>query len=100
MSPWEQKVLNLVKKIPPGQITTYKILAEKLGRQGLARVVGNALSKNPELIRVPCHRVIKSSGRLGGYALGLAKKKSLLQNEGVKIVGDRVENFKNYLYLA
>jgi len=64
----------------------------------LARVVGNAVHKNLKIIKVPCHRVVKSNGSIGKYQSGLAKKIKLLQNEGIKIKGDKIANFKSYLY--
>jgi methylated-DNA-[protein]-cysteine S-methyltransferase len=93
-----QKVFILVKKIPRGKVTTYQILAIKLGNKHLVRAIGNALSKNQELIKVPCHRVVKKNGKIGGYALGLAKKRKLLQNEGVKIRGNTIADLASYLY--
>ncbi|MCX6746065.1 MAG: MGMT family protein [Candidatus Parcubacteria bacterium] len=81
-----------------GRVTTYKILALKLGSASLARPVGNALHKNPDLINTPCHRVVKSNGSIGNYQLGLAKKIKLLQNEGIKIKAGKIENFTDVLY--
>src|SRR4030042_5927406 len=88
---FEQKVLNFVKQIPRGKVTSYQCLAKKLGNIKFARAVGNALSKNPKLITVPCHRVIKKDGQIGNYALGLAKKAELLQNEGIKLERGKIE---------
>ena len=98
MTIFENKVLSLVTKIPYGQVSTYQIIAIKLGAKGLARAVGNALRKNPRLVKIPCHRVIKSNGTLGGYALGLAKKAQLLQNEGIRSERGKVADWAKYLY--
>jgi methylated-DNA-[protein]-cysteine S-methyltransferase len=98
MTKFEHKVLKLVAQIPKGKVTTYQIIAEKLGSKKLTRAVGNALPKNPSLIEIPCHRVVKSNGELGFYVLGLAKKKSLLQDEGIKIKGKQILDFPDYLY--
>ncbi|MCX6744240.1 MAG: MGMT family protein [Candidatus Parcubacteria bacterium] len=98
MTIFENQVLSLVKKIPKGKVSTYQLLAIRLGDKALARAVGNALSKNPRLIKVPCHRVIKSNGALGGYARGLAKKLQLLQNEGIRIERGKVANLAKCLY--
>jgi methylated-DNA-[protein]-cysteine S-methyltransferase len=95
---FRKKVFDLVKTIPRGQVTTYKILALKLGHQGLARAIGNVLHKNKHLLTMPCHRVVLSNGQIGGYSQGLAKKRKLLQNEGIKIEKDRILNFKGYIY--
>jgi len=98
MTVFENKILALVKKIPKGKISTYKIIAIKLGNKNLARAIGNALSKNPHLFKIPCHRIVKSNGELGGYKLGLAKKKKILQDEGIKVKGNKIVNFKSYIY--
>ena len=98
MTDFEQKVLNLVRRIPRGKITTYQILAIKLDKKTLCRAVGNALNKNQNLIKTPCHRVVKSNGRAGNYRLGLAKKVKLLQNEGISIKGEKIADFSSYLY--
>lgn len=83
MTWFERKVFNLVKRIPRGKVITYKALAIKLGNPRLARAVGNALNKNPYLIKVPCHRVIRSDRTPGGYKSGIKKKINLLKEEGV-----------------
>ena len=68
--------------IPVGKVTTYSSLASVLGVS--PRAVGFLLSKNDELVKYPCHRVVKSDGSLGGYALGKEFKRRLLELEGVK----------------
>ena len=98
MTKLEKKILALVSQIPKGKVTTYKILALKLGDGYLARFVGNTVHKNPNLFKIPCHRVVKTNGQVGNYCLGLAKKIKLLQNESIKIKGDKIANFKSYLY--
>lgn len=98
MTNLEEQILDLVFQIPQGKITTYQILALKLGNKGLARMVGNALNKNPHLITIPCHRVVRNDQKVGNYRLGLAKKIKLLQNEDICIKGDKVANFTSYLY--
>ena len=94
----EEKILALVKQIPQGKITTYQILGLKLGNKSLARVVGNALHKNSQPIKIPCHRVVRKDKKVGNYSLGLAKKIKLLQNEGISIKEDKIANFTSYLY--
>lgn len=94
----QQQILSLVSQIPAGKITTYQIIASQLGKKGLSRVVGNAVHKNQQLIKVPCHRVVRSDERVGNYSQGLAKKVILLQNEGIKIKGEKIANFTSYLY--
>lgn len=94
---FEKKVLNLVKKIPRGKLTTYKLLAKAVGQSKAARAVGNALNKNPRLIKISCHRVIRSDGRLGGYRLGWKRKMLLLKREGIEFEKNKVKNFKKYI---
>lgn len=81
MKSFEEKVYNIVKKIPKGKVLTYKEVAEKIGNPKSYRAVGNALSKNQDK-NVPCHRVIRSDGKIGGYNKGALQKKKLLKEEG------------------
>lgn len=78
LTAFEWKVLKATCQIPLGQTRSYKWVAQKIGHPKAVRAVGRALGKNPFLIIVPCHRVIKEDGSLGGYAKGLAMKQSLL----------------------
>ena len=76
---WEE-----IKKIPKGRVKTYKEIASILGKPNSSRAVANACAKNPLIIEIPCHRVIRSDGLLGGYSGrgGIKKKKKLLIKEG------------------
>lgn len=78
-----QKVWIECAKIPYGQTRTYKWLAQKIGSPRAARAVGQALKKNPFAPIIPCHRVIKADGTIGGYSAkgGILKKKELLRKE-------------------
>ncbi|MDP8011808.1 MAG: endonuclease V [Thermoplasmata archaeon] len=91
---------DLVKQIPKGMVTTYKELALALGDQIASRAVGQMLAENPTPIIVPCHRVIKSDGTLGGYnhPFGTNKKIELLESEGIKIKNGVVENFNEIIF--
>ena len=95
---FQTKVLNLVKQIPLSQITTYKILATATGNKYASRAVCNALNKNKNLIKIPCHRVIKSNGHIGNYVLGTNKKELLLKNEGITIKNNKIIDFKKIEY--
>lgn len=77
---FKEKVLKIVSQIPAGQVLTYQQVAIKAGRPKAYRAVGNILSKNYNP-RVPCHRVIRSDGELGGYNRGVDKKAKLLKVE-------------------
>ena len=80
------RVWNELKKIPKGETRTYKDIAELIGKPTAARAVANACGKNPYPITIPCHRVIRSDGGLGGYSGegGVEKKKLLLKNEKIQ----------------
>lgn len=78
---FQKKVWAELCKIPYGKTASYKELAQKIGEPNAARAVGSACNKNPLLIVVPCHRVVASSGALGGFALGINIKKKLLELE-------------------
>ena len=94
---FDERCYELLKQIPKGRVTTYKLMAEALGTKAY-RAVGNAMAKNPEPVTVPCHRVVKSDGEIGGYALGVAKKIELLESEGISIKDGKVENLPALLY--
>ena len=81
LTSFEWKVLKAACTIPLGETRSYQWVAEKVGSPKAVRAVGQALGKNPYLITIPCHRVIKSDGSLGGYAGGLGKKNKLLAAE-------------------
>jgi len=89
MTSFQKKIYEIVKKIPKGKILTYKKVSELAGFPRAWRAVGNVLSKNRNL-KIPCHRVIKSNGKIGGFNLGIKKKIALLMREGVKIENKRV----------
>lgn len=78
---FQEKVYAVVKKIPKGQVLTYKEVAKKIGNPKAFRAVGNILNKNFDP-QVPCHRVIRSDGKLGGYNRGDKRKIELLKKEG------------------
>ena len=90
MNKFKNKVYNIVRKVPKGEVLTYKKVAELAGFPKAWRAVGNILNKNHNP-KVPCHRVIKSDGNIGGYNKGVDKKKILLQKEGLTIQDDRVK---------
>ena len=82
-TPFQKKVWRALLSIPKGELRSYEWLAKKAGSPRSARAVGNALNKNPFAPEVPCHRVIRKDGSLGGYAKGLAAKIRLLRKEGL-----------------
>lgn len=92
-----EQCYKLTSQIPKGKVTTYKEIARALGSRGY-RAVGNAMNRNPNAPKVPCHRVVCSDGRMGGYAYGIGKKESILKKEGIEFKNGKVNNLKNYLH--
>lgn len=88
---------DLVRRIPPGRVTTYKELSLALGWPRGWRRVGRLLSTNPNPVIIPCHRVVCSDGRVGGYKLGEERKVELLRREGVEVKNGRVD-LKKYFF--
>ena len=86
---FEEKVFEIVKKIPRGEVSTYGEIARKLNSG--ARAVGNALNKSPGMPLVPCHRIIRSDGRVGGFAFGMEKKIEMLKEEGIEIIKGKID---------
>lgn len=85
MTTFQKRVYEIVRKIPKGKTLSYKTVARISGKPRAWRAVGNILNKNPNLKVVPCHRVIKSGGKIGGYRRGIKKKIALLKKEGLII---------------
>jgi len=94
---FNEKCYELLRQIPKGKVTTYREMANALGTKAW-RAVGTAMAKNSHLITIPCHRVVRSDGTIGQYALGADRKAELLQKEGVKISNGKVENINNYFH--
>mgnify|MGYP001343134375 FL=1 len=84
-SKFQQKVWKYLKKIPYGSVKSYLDVAKAIGKPKAVRAVASAIAKNPYSPRVPCHRVIKSNGRIGGYSGkgGVKTKRILLKREGI-----------------
>ena len=84
---FQLKVWNYLKKIPRGKVKTYTEVAKSIGKPLAVRAVANAIGKNPLAPQIPCHRVIRSDGSLGGYSGkgGIKTKRLLLKKEGVTL---------------
>ena len=96
-SSFNQKCYELLKLIPKGKVTTYGEMARALNTKAW-RAVGSAMAKNKNLIIIPCHRVVRSTGSIGEYALGSDKKAELLQSEGVEVLSGKVQELDKYIY--
>lgn len=95
----QRKVLQMMEKIPSGKVTTYGIIAEKIGTRAV-RAVGTCVKNNPDAPRIPCHRVVRSDGSVGFYSGkgGVNTKIKLLEKEGIKIHDKKIEDFDKVLY--
>ena len=84
---FQLKVWKYLKKIPYGKVKTYSEVAKSIGKPLAVRAVANAIGKNPLAPQIPCHRVIRSDGSLGGYSGkgGIKTKRLLLKKEGIKL---------------
>jgi len=90
-SDFQRKVLSIVMNIPKGKVTTYKSIAIAIGNEKLSRSIGNILFRNPFPIIIPCHRVIRSDRRIGGYSYGEELKEKILRLEGIEIENKKVK---------
>lgn len=95
---FSERCYQLLLDVPKGRVTTYKAIAEALGGKNY-QAVGRAMAKNPNLISVPCHRVVHSDGRVGNYVLGPEIKQQLLSLEGVSIIDGKIDNLDRVLFL-
>jgi len=80
---FQRKVLEKCAEIPPGEIRPYGWIAREIGNPGAVRAVGTALGRNPVPVLIPCHRVVRTDGRIGNYAFGSPMKRQLLEHEGL-----------------
>ncbi len=92
-SPFQQRVLRATAAIPFGETRTYAEIAAAAGNPGAARAAGTALGRNPMPVIVPCHRILRGGGALGGYTGGLDRKRLLLRIEGVGAEADTLPGF-------
>lgn len=101
---FNQKIYSLLKKVPKGKVTTYRALAEAAGTKAY-RAVGQAMRCNPHAPIVPCHRVVKSDGNVGGFSGSInpnskevKRKIKLLRSEGVEVKGNKIVDFEKVLF--
>jgi len=99
---FEERVWKLMEKIPRGKVTTYGLLARKLNTKAF-RAVGNACRRNPYAPKVPCHRVVRSDGTIGGFGgktYGKAKERKirLLRKEKIEVKDGKIVDFEGVLF--
>jgi len=86
----EERVYKKLLEVPPGMVTTYGELAKAVGLRNGQRAIGRIMNKNPYPVIVPCHRVIKSNGKIGGYAWGEMIRTNMLSKEGITIKNGKI----------
>lgn len=94
---FNEQCWQMLRHIPEGKVTTYRELARALNTRAW-RAVGTAMAKNTRLIEVPCHRVVRSNGEIGEYALGRQRKAEILQAEGIAVENGRIRNLEACMY--
>ena len=99
LTDFERSVLEVIQKIPKGRLATYQSVARAIGRPLAVRAVGNAVNKNPLILKIPCHCIVKSDGQIGGFGAGVKNKIKFLTAEGIKLEGNkRIKNLNQLLY--
>jgi methylated-DNA-[protein]-cysteine S-methyltransferase len=94
----EHKVYKKLLDVPKGKITTYGDLGKAVGLKNGQRIIGKIMNKNPYPALVPCHRVVMSTGKIGGYSYGENVKTKMLTDEGIEIINGSIENFDKRLF--
>ncbi|MDC0648309.1 MGMT family protein [Candidatus Pseudothioglobus singularis] len=98
MTAFQSECYKALEKVPHGKVISYAGLAEMIGRPKAHRAVGSAMNKNPFAPKVPCHRVVKSNGEIGGFADDINVKIKRLHKEGVEVLDNKIVNFKSILF--
>ncbi len=99
LSAFASRVLAFVRRVPPGRVATYGDIARLAGRPRAWRAVGTIMRTCSDT-HVPCHRIVASGGRLGGYGGNESMKRALLRAEGVIVVGSRIRKFRTVRWPA
>ena len=94
----DKKIYKKLLEVPKGKITTYGELAKAVGLKNGQRAVGKIMNRNPYPVIIPCHRVVKSDGKIGGYAYGEEIKSDMLTREGIVIKNGKILDLENKIY--
>ncbi len=94
----DQLVYKKLLRVPKGKITTYGELAKAVGLKNGQRAIGRIMNKNPFPVIIPCHRVVNSNGKIGGYAYGKDVKNKMLTKEGTEIQNGKILDFEKRIY--
>ncbi|HXV67035.1 MAG TPA: MGMT family protein [Nitrosopumilaceae archaeon] len=93
-----EQVYKKLLEVPEGSVTTYLELSKAVGLKNGQRVIGQIMKNNPFPAIVPCHRVVKSDGKIGGYAYGQNVKANMLKKEGIKIQNGKILDWNKTFY--
>ena len=94
----DKKIYIKLLEVPEGMVTSYLELANAVGLKNGQRVIGNIMNKNKHPVIIPCHRVVKSDGNVGGYAYGENVKTNMLSQEGIEIQDGKIVDIKSKMY--
>ncbi len=94
----DEKVYKKLLQVPAGKVTTYSELAKAVGLKDGQRIIGKIMNKNPYPVIVPCHRVVKANGEVGGYAFGEDIKINMLLKEGIEIKNKKIFELEKRTY--
>lgn len=94
----DKKIYKKLLEVPEGKITTYGDLAKAVGFKNGQRAVGKIMNKNPYPVIIPCHRVVRSDGKVGGYGYGEDIKINMLKREGIKIKDGKILDWEDTVF--
>lgn len=94
----DKKIYKKLLEVPEGKITTYGELAKAVGFTNGQRAVGKFMNKNPYPVIIPCHRVVKADGKVGGYAYGEEIKTNMLKKEGIRVKDGKILDWEKAIY--
>ncbi len=94
----DKLVYKKLTEVPEGMVTSYSELAKAVGLKNGQRVIGQIMKKNPYPVIIPCHRVVKSDGKIGGFFYGDKIKTNMLKKEGIKIQDGKILDWEKKFY--
>ncbi|AJZ75685.1 MGMT family protein [Candidatus Nitrosotenuis cloacae] len=98
MNKLDQTVYKKLLEVPKGKVTTYGDLARAVGLENGQRIIGQIMARNPFPVIVPCHRVVKSDGKIGGFFYGDKVKTKMLSDEGIKISDGKIKDWEKTVF--
>ena len=98
MNDLDRRVYKKLLNVPKGKVTTYGELAKAVGLKNGQRAIGKIMNKNPFPVIIPCHRVVKSDGKVGGYFYGQNVKTKMLSEEGIQIENGKIQGWEKSVF--